>query len=145
MNDNRMIRIMVFEPGRAPYTTMLEDSLEHRQELVGGDIECIPLPCETVLCCNASGKLTGLPENRQYGTDTACAECCLVGQQQQRSYRNHSRPQGIHRAIFRYNGCRPDCSVYDQATDGENDRTYPETDAGSCQEAGIYRSCTIQG
>ena len=58
MNDNRMIRIMVFEPGRAPYTTMLEDSLEHRQELVGGDIECIPLPCETVLCCNASGKLT---------------------------------------------------------------------------------------
>lgn len=31
MNDNRMIRIMVFEPGRAPYTTMLEDSLEHRQ------------------------------------------------------------------------------------------------------------------
>lgn len=44
MNDNRMIRIMVFEPGRAPYTTMLEDSLEHRQELVGGDIECIPLP-----------------------------------------------------------------------------------------------------
>ncbi len=36
-------------------------------------------------------------------------------------------------------------SVYDQATDGENDRTYPETDAGSCQEAGIYRSCTIQG
>lgn len=67
MNDNRTIRIMVFEPGRAPYTTMLEDSLEHRQELVGGDIECIPLPCETVLCCNASGKLTGLPENRQYG------------------------------------------------------------------------------
>ena len=69
MNDNRTIRIMVFEPGRAPYTTMLEDSLEHRQELVGGDIECIPLPCETVLCCNASGKLTALPENRQYGPD----------------------------------------------------------------------------
>ena len=46
MNDNRMIWIMVFEPGRAPYTTMLEDSLEHRQELVGGDIECIPLPAK---------------------------------------------------------------------------------------------------
>lgn len=90
-----------------------------------------------------------LAYNEEHGitpqTDTACAECCLVGQQQQRSCRNHSRPQGIHRAIFRYNGCRPDCSVYDQATDGENDRTYPETDAGSCQEAGIYRSCTIQG
>lgn len=30
MNDNRTIRIMVFEPGQVPYTTMLEDSLEHR-------------------------------------------------------------------------------------------------------------------
>ena len=79
MNDNRMIRIMVFEPGRAPYTTMLEDSLEHRQELVGGDIECIPLPCETVLCCNASGKLTGLPENRQYGPDILHGTFFLYG------------------------------------------------------------------
>ena len=64
---------------RAPYTTMLEDSLEHRQELVGGDIECIPLPCETVLCCNASGKLTGLPENRQYGPDTLHGTFFLYG------------------------------------------------------------------
>ena len=53
-------------------------------------------------------------------------------------------PKAYIRAIFRYNGCRPDCSVYDQATDGENDRTYPETDAGSCQklefiEAAQYR------
>ena len=51
MNDNRMIRIMVFEPGRAPYTTMLEDSLEHRQELVGGDIECIALRNGSLLQC----------------------------------------------------------------------------------------------
>ena len=79
MNNNRMIQIMVFEPGRAPYTTMLEDSLEHRQELVGGDIECIPLPCETVLCCNASGKLAGLPENRQYGPDTMHGTFFLYG------------------------------------------------------------------
>lgn len=79
MNDNRTIRIMVFEPGQAPYTTMLEDSLEHRQELVSGDIECIPLPCETVLCCNASGKLAGLPENRQYGPDTIHGTFFLYG------------------------------------------------------------------
>lgn len=79
MNDNRTIRIMVFEPGRAPYTTMLEDSLEHRQELVGGDIECIPLPCETVLCCNATGKLAGLPKNRQYGPDTIWGTFFLYG------------------------------------------------------------------
>ncbi len=79
MNNNRMIRIMVFEPEKAPYITMLADSLEHRQELVGGDIECISLPCETVLCCNASGKLEGLPENRQYGTDTIRGTFFLYG------------------------------------------------------------------
>lgn len=79
MNDKRTIRIMVFEPGKAPYTTMLEDSLEHRQELVGGDIECLPLPLETVLCCNAAGKLAGLPENRQYGPDTIRGTFFLYG------------------------------------------------------------------
>lgn len=79
MNDNRAIRIMVFEPGQAPYTAMLEDSLEHRQKLVGGEIECIPLPCETVLCCNATGKLAGLPENRQYGPDTIRGTFFLYG------------------------------------------------------------------
>ena len=79
MNSNRTIRILVFEPGRAPYTAMLEDSLKHRQKLVGGDIECISLPCKTVLCCNASGKLAGLPENRQCGPDTIRGTFFLYG------------------------------------------------------------------
>lgn len=52
------------------YTAVLEDSLEHRQALVGGEIECISLPHETVLCCNAAGKWMGLPANRQFGNDT---------------------------------------------------------------------------
>ena len=37
---------MVFEPGRAPYTTMLEDSLEHRQELVGGILSVFLCPAK---------------------------------------------------------------------------------------------------
>ena len=41
MNSNREIRVMIFEPGKEPYTAVLEDSLEHRQALVGGEIECI--------------------------------------------------------------------------------------------------------
>ena len=70
MNNNREIRVMIFEPGKAPYTAVLEDSLEHRKALVGGEIECISLPHETVLCCNAGGKWMGLPVNRQFGSDT---------------------------------------------------------------------------
>lgn len=55
MNNNREIGDDI-EPGKAPYTAVLEDSLEHRKALVGGEIECISLPHETVLCCNAGGK-----------------------------------------------------------------------------------------
>ena len=44
MNSNREIKVMIFEPGKEPYTAVLEDSLEHRQALVGGEIECISLP-----------------------------------------------------------------------------------------------------
>ena len=64
MNSNREIKVMIFEPGKEPYTAVLEDSLEHHQTLVGGEIECISLPHETVLCCNAAGKWLGLPVNR---------------------------------------------------------------------------------
>lgn len=79
MNSNREIRVMIFEPGKEPYTAVLEDSLEHRQALVGGEIECISLPHETVLCCNAGGKWKGLPVNRQFGNDTIHGTFFLYG------------------------------------------------------------------
>ena len=70
---------MIFEPGREPYTAVLEDSLEHRQARVGGEIECISLPHETVPCCNAGGKWMGLPVNRQFGNDTIHGTFFLYG------------------------------------------------------------------
>ena len=79
MNSNREIRVMIFEPGKEPYTAVLEDSLEHRQALVGGEIECISLPHETVLCCNAGGKWMGLPVNRQLRNDTIHGTFFLYG------------------------------------------------------------------
>ncbi len=79
MNSNREIKVMIFEPGKEPYTAVLEDSLEHHQTLVGGEIECISLPHETVLCCNAAGKWLGLPVNRQLGNDTLHGTFFLYG------------------------------------------------------------------
>ncbi len=79
MNSNREIRVMIFEPGKEPYTAVLEDSLEHWQVIVGGEIECISLPHETVLCCNAGGKWMGLPANRQFGSDTIHGTFFLYG------------------------------------------------------------------
>ena len=80
MNSNREIRVMIFEPGKEPYTAVLEDSLGHRQALVGGEIECISLPHEAVLCCNAGGKWMGLPVNRQFGNDTIPGTSFLYGE-----------------------------------------------------------------
>ena len=79
MASNREIKVMIFEPGKEPYTAVLEDSLEHRQALVGGEIECISLPLETVLCCNATGKWMGLPANRKLGNDTIHGTFFLYG------------------------------------------------------------------
>lgn len=81
--NNRKIRIMVFEPGKEPYTTMLEDSLERRQALVGGEIECVPLSHEAVLCCHANGKWMELPANRQFGNDTIHGTFFLYGDSQE--------------------------------------------------------------
>ena len=79
MNSNKEIKVMIFEPGKESYTAVLEDSLEHRQALVGGEIECISLPHETVLCCNAVGKWMELPANRQLGNDTLHGTFFLYG------------------------------------------------------------------
>ena len=79
MNSNREIRVMIFEPGKEHYTAVLEDSLEHRQALVGGEIECISLPLQIVLCCNAGGKWMDLPVNRQFGNDTIHGTFFLYG------------------------------------------------------------------
>jgi len=79
MNSNREIKVMIFEPGKEPYTAVLEDSLEHRQALVGGEIECISLPHKTVLCCNAAGKWLGLSANRKLGNETIHGTSFLYG------------------------------------------------------------------
>ena len=49
------------------------------QALVGGEIECISLPLETVLCCNATGKWMGLPANRKSRNDTIHGTFFLYG------------------------------------------------------------------
>lgn len=44
MNSNREIRVMIFEPGKEPYTAVLEDSLEHRQALSAARSNVSPCP-----------------------------------------------------------------------------------------------------
>lgn len=42
MKKEQHIRILVVEPGKAPYATVIENSLEGMQSVVGGYIEYVP-------------------------------------------------------------------------------------------------------
>lgn len=65
MEDNK-IRVLVVEPGKAPYAQQIENDYRTMQKLVDGCIEFVPLPeLGCCLYCNEEGKLIGMPGNRR--------------------------------------------------------------------------------
>ena len=59
------MKVLMIEPGKAPYEAELDGSLESMQEAVGGGIEGYYLYAEPVaIVCNDEGKINGLPLNR---------------------------------------------------------------------------------
>ena len=60
-----MLRVLVVEPLRAPYSRELPNTLQEMQKLVGGTIQAIyPFEEPVALICHDEGKLLGLPPNR---------------------------------------------------------------------------------
>lgn len=80
---DKKLKILVKEPYKAPYVKEIDGSLESMQKIVGGYIECVPMP--TVdgvdLYVNEEGKLEAqlgnfwLPEYE----DCAVGTCFMVG------------------------------------------------------------------
>ena len=73
------IQVLKIVPGQAPETVTMPDTLEAFQTAVGGYIEAVGLDANAVLVCNESGKLMGLPANRQVGGDTIAGTFLIVG------------------------------------------------------------------
>lgn len=65
------IKVLVVEPQKAPYVKEIENTLEAKQEIVGGWIEQLTLPKDDVaIILNEEGKIHNLPMNRAlYGPD----------------------------------------------------------------------------
>jgi len=65
MEETKMIKVLIKEPDKAPYIKEIEDTLEAKQEFVGGLIECVEMPgIEGVnLFVNEEGKLDKLQGN----------------------------------------------------------------------------------
>lgn len=78
MKEKR-IKVLVVEPNEKPYETVIDNTLEAKQEIVGGYIEAVPLSESAELICNDEGKLIGLPPNRRFGNDIITGTFIIVG------------------------------------------------------------------
>ena len=59
------MKVLVVEPGKAPYESDISPGLESLQKAVGGYIEITyPFDDPVAVVCNEEGKLLGLPLNR---------------------------------------------------------------------------------
>jgi len=59
------LKVLMIEPGKAPYEAELDGSLKSMQEAVGGGIEgYYPYAEPVAIVCNDEGKINGLPLNR---------------------------------------------------------------------------------
>ena len=75
---NNEITILKVEPGKAPETVTIPNTLEAAQKMVGGYIVVISL-YDVCLVCNEEGKLNGLEGNRRLGNDIITGTFFLTG------------------------------------------------------------------
>ena len=60
-----MMRVLIVEPGKAPYEREIGASLADMQAVVGGTIQAVyPFEEPVALVCNDEGKLLGMTPNR---------------------------------------------------------------------------------
>lgn len=77
----RKLNALLVEPNKLPQRITINNSLEEKQKLVGGDIEYAYLQGhnDVVLICNEEGKILGLPFNRDIGYDVIVGNFLIVG------------------------------------------------------------------
>ncbi|MBE5745972.1 MAG: DUF3846 domain-containing protein [Clostridiales bacterium] len=83
MDEKKTLRVLIKEPDKAPYVKEIEDTLEAKQEIVGGLIECVEMPDmrNVDLFVNEEGKLDNLKGNfwlPEY-EDCVVGTCFMVG------------------------------------------------------------------
>lgn len=77
---NEKITVLVVEPNKKPYAAEIENTLEAKQKLVGGDMQAVRLNRDPILAvCNDNGKLLGLELNRAIRNEDNKIVDVLVG------------------------------------------------------------------
>ena len=73
------IKVLFKRVGKDPIVKIIPNTLEAKQNLVGGLIECVPYDDETLLICNEEGKLIGMKPNICFDYDYIAGDCFLIG------------------------------------------------------------------
>ena len=75
------IKGLLIKPYELPEEIEIDNTLEAKQEIVGGYIECVYLPNDdsVVLICNEEGKINGMKLNRDIGHDIIAGPFLILG------------------------------------------------------------------
>lgn len=75
------LKVLLVEPNKLPRKLEIDNTLEAKQELVKGYIECVYLPKDSnvLLICNEEGKINGMDLNRDIGFDIIAGPFFIVG------------------------------------------------------------------
>ncbi len=73
------LKIVLKKVGENPEIMNIENTLEKKQELVGGLIEIVPVLEDILLICNEEGKLDNLLPNLIFPYDYIAGDCFFVG------------------------------------------------------------------
>jgi len=94
------IKGLLVKPYELPEEIEIENSLEAKQHLVGGYIECVYLPNDesVVLICNEEGKINGMKLNRDIGHDIIAGPFLILGD----DYENGDFKSLTENQILRY-------------------------------------------
>lgn len=76
--ENEKLTVLYKEVGKEPIVKVIDDTLEAKQELVGGLIEVVPYE-ESLIICNEEGKLLNLSPNVAFDYDYIAGDFFVVG------------------------------------------------------------------
>lgn len=100
MKDDQ-IHVLKVEPGKAPESLEISNTLETMQKIVDGYIEVCDLDDGICLVCNEEGKLRGLEANRRIGQDIILGTFFLVGSDEEGDFCSLTAEQMEHyRQVF---------------------------------------------
>lgn len=72
------IKVLLVEPYKLPREIEIDNTLEAKQEIVDGLIECVYFE-DVIIICNEEGKINGMHWNRDIGSDIIFGPFLIVG------------------------------------------------------------------